>query len=180
MLLPCTESSSCDMREEEMQAALEACKLERSIHHSTIKRQHMFRVGSRGQWLAMPAYQGSIAPCQAPLPWSQTHIEMSSAVCRLKSPTRAAFGLHTCLWSAGQCRKIPKWAYEWTAGVYPPSGSRLPGLPAGFPYSRAAQSTTCCHLATTTTGMSSWRASGACYLQPWKVRLPCSIRELQQ
>ena len=47
VLLPCTEGSSCDMREEEMQAALEACKLERSIHHSTIKRQHMFRVGSK-------------------------------------------------------------------------------------------------------------------------------------
>ena len=55
VLLPCTDSSSCDMREEEMQAALEACKLERSIHHSTIKRQHMFRVGSLSQWLPPPA-----------------------------------------------------------------------------------------------------------------------------
>ena len=74
VLLPCTESSSCDMREEEMQAALEACKLERSNQRSTIKRQHMFRVGSRGRWLALPACQGSITPCRkAFLPWSQTH-----------------------------------------------------------------------------------------------------------
>ena len=41
VLLPCTESSSCNMREEELQAALEACKLERSNQRSTIKRQHM-------------------------------------------------------------------------------------------------------------------------------------------
>ena len=75
MLLPCTESSSCNMREEEMQAALEACKLERSIHHSTIKRQHMFRVSSRGQWPALPAYQGSKHPAgNGYLPWPQTHI----------------------------------------------------------------------------------------------------------
>ena len=59
VLLPCTESSSCDMREEEMQAALEACKLERSIHRGTTKRQHMFRVGCRGHWPALPTWQMS-------------------------------------------------------------------------------------------------------------------------
>ena len=45
VLLPCTEGSPCDMEKEELEAALKACKLERSIHHSPIKKQHMFRVG---------------------------------------------------------------------------------------------------------------------------------------
>ena len=63
VLLPCTEGNSCDMREEELQAALEACKLERSIHRGAIKKHHMFRVDCRGHWPALPTWQIASSAC---------------------------------------------------------------------------------------------------------------------
>ena len=44
VMLPGTERGAYDITWQQQQEALHACKLERSIHRSTAKKQHMFRV----------------------------------------------------------------------------------------------------------------------------------------
>lgn len=44
VMLPGTERGAYDITWQQQQEALHACKLERSIHRVTAKKQHMFRV----------------------------------------------------------------------------------------------------------------------------------------
>ena len=46
VMLPGTQRGAYDITWQQQQEALHACKLERSIHRVTAKRQHMFRVSS--------------------------------------------------------------------------------------------------------------------------------------
>ena len=87
VMLPGTERGAYDITWQQQQEALHACKVERSIHRVTVKKQHMFRVCS----MLLPSKFHPQPMCYAQYTSALQHTGNCVLLCHTASSCSSAF-----------------------------------------------------------------------------------------